>query len=63
MADPKLFDTNAAGTDNGLVTDSNDVTKVRVVLINDASMPDTANGTTILSPYRGAGPKIIRMID
>ena len=63
VADPKLFETNAAGTDNGLVTDSNDVTKVRVVLINEASMPDTANGTTILSPYRGAGPKIIRMID
>jgi hypothetical protein len=63
VADPKLFETNAVGTDNGLVTDSNDVTKVRVVLINEASMPDTANGTTILSPYRGAGPKIIRMID
>ena len=39
------------------------MTKVRVVLINDASMPDTANGTTIISPYRGAGPQIIRMID
>ena len=42
---------------NGLVTDSNDVTKVRVVLINEVSMPDTANGTTILSPTAAPDPR------
>jgi len=58
--DPMRSDTNAAA--NGLILDGNAVEKVRVVLLNEESMPDTAN-TDVLSPFRGSGIRIIRLID
>ena len=61
ITDPQLAATEAAG--NGITTDVNGVEKVRVVLINDLSMPEQADGRVILSPYRGSGTKVIRLVD
>lgn len=60
--DPMLSTTMAAGVENGLVCDNNGVEKVRVVLLNEASMPDNPD-TDVLSPFRGSGNRIIRLID
>lgn len=59
--DAKQTETEAA--ENGLVVDNNGVASVQVVMINEASLPDTADIPGDIIEYIGSGTKIARLVD
>lgn len=60
---PSTHGTSYATSQNGLVIQSSKLVGVKVVAINPAALPETADydGPTI--PYIGSGTKIVRLVD